>query len=89
MNFWDSFIIIFLAAFLNIVIYIFFKKYLYGKPDAGMKFLTMTIGKDILWLITSSIIIDKTRENLLFMIICFIIGSFLIYLSIIKLINKS
>jgi len=89
MNFWDSFIIIFLAAFLNIVIYILFKKYLYGKPDAGMKFLTMNIGKDIFWLITSLIIIDKTRENLLFMIICFIIGSFLIYLSIIKLINKS
>ncbi len=89
MNFWDSFIIVFLATFLNIVIYILFKKYLYGKPDAGMRFLTINIGKDIFWIITSLIIVDKTRENFLFIVICFVVASFFIYLSIIKLINKS
>ncbi|ALR30494.1 hypothetical protein ATE47_08110 [Chryseobacterium sp. IHB B 17019] len=89
MNFWDSFIIIFLLLFLNIIIFIVFKRYLYGKPDAGMKFLATNLSKDIIWLIISLIIIDKTRDNFLFIVICFIVGSFLIYLSVIKLINKS
>lgn len=89
MNFWDSFIIIFLVAFLNVAVYIIFKRYLYGKPDAAMRFIGVNISKDIIWLIVSLIIIDKTRDNFLFIVICFIIGSFLIYLPIIKLINKS
>ena len=89
MNFWDSFIIIFLVIVLNITIFIVFKRYLYGKPDAAMKFLAINLSKDIIWLIISLIMIDKTRDNFLFIIICFIIGSFLIYSSVIKLINKS
>jgi hypothetical protein len=54
-----------------------------------MKFLATNLSKDIIWLIISLIIIDKTRDNFLFIVICFIVGSFLIYLSVIKLINKS
>ncbi len=89
MNFQDNFIVVFLVLFFNTLVYIIFKRYLYGRPDAGMKFLAVNISKDILWLIVSLAIIDKTRENFLFLIICFIVASFLIYLPIIKLINKS
>jgi hypothetical protein len=89
MNFWDSFTIILLAGILNIAVYIVFKRYLYGKSDAGMRFLAINILKDIVWLIISLIIIDKTKENFLFIVICFIAASFLIYLPVIKLINKS
>ncbi|QBJ85577.1 hypothetical protein DDI74_04585 [Chryseobacterium gleum] len=89
MNFLDSFIVILLIAILNIIVYIIFKKYLYRKPDAGMKFLTINISKDIIWLVTSLLILEKSKANFLFIVICFIIASFFIYLSIIKLINKS
>ncbi|RXM51123.1 hypothetical protein BOQ64_13610 [Chryseobacterium sp. CH25] len=89
MNFLDSFIIILLIALLNIIVYIVFKKYLYGKQDAGMKFLVINLSKDLVWLITSLIIIEKTKANFLFIVICFLVASFLIYLPIIKLINKS
>jgi hypothetical protein len=89
MDFLDSFIVAFLMAVFNIIVYIIFKKNLYGKPDMGMRFLTVNIFKDILWLIISLIIIDKTKENLLFLLICFIVASFFIYLPVIKRINKS
>lgn len=89
MNIWNSFIIVILIVVLNCVVYILFKRYLYGKPDAGMKFLVVNLSKDIVWLIISLLIIDKTKADFLFIVICFIIASFLIYLSIIKLINKS
>jgi hypothetical protein len=89
MNFLDSFIIVLLIALLNIIVYIVFKKYLYGKQDAGMKFLVINLSKDLVWLITSLIIIEKTKANFLFIVICFLVASFLIYLPIIKLINKS
>ena len=89
MNFLDCFIIVLLIALLNIIVYIIFKKYLYGKEDAGMKFLVINICKDIIWLTISLILIDKTKTNFLFIVICFIIASFLIYIPIIKLINKS
>ena len=62
---------------------------MYRKSDAGMKFLAINISKDIIWLIVSLIIIEKTKENFLFIVICFIIASLLIYIPIIKLINKS
>lgn len=89
MNFWDSFIIILLILILNIAVYTIFKKYFYGKPDAGMKFLAVNISKDIVWLIISLALIDKTKDNFLFIVICFIVASFLLYRPIIKLINKS
>ncbi len=89
MNFLDSFIIVLLILLLNIMVYIIFKKYLYGKQDAGMKFLVINLSKDLIWLIVSLIIIEKTKANFLFIVICFLIASFLIYLPIIKLINKS
>lgn len=89
MNFLDSFIIVLLIALLNIIVYIVFKKYLYGKQDAGMRFLVINLSKDLVWLITSLIIIEKTKANFLFIVICFLVASFLIYLPIIKLINKS
>lgn len=89
MNFLDSFIIVLLIALLNIIVYIIFKKYLYGKQDAGMKFLVINLSKDLIWLVTSLIIIEKTKANFLFIVICFLVASFLIYLPIIKLINKS
>lgn len=89
MNFIDSLIIILLILILNISVFIIFKKYMYRKSDAGMKFLAINISKDIIWLIVSLIIIEKTKENFLFIVICFIIASLLIYIPIIKLINKS
>lgn len=89
MNFLDCFIIVLLLVLFNIIVYIVFKKYLFGKPDAGMKFLVVNIAKDVIWLAVSLIIIEKNKDNFLFIVICFIIASFLIYLPIIKLINKS
>ncbi len=89
MNIWNSLIIVLLIIVLNSIVYILFKRYLYGKPDAGMKFLVVNLSKDVVWLIISLLIIDKTKADFLFIVICFIIASFLIYLSIIKLINKS
>lgn len=89
MNLWDNLIVILLIAIFNIVVYIIFKKYFYNKPDAGMRFVAINISKDIIWLIISLAIVDKTRDNFLFIVICFIIASFLIYIPIIKLINKS
>lgn len=62
---------------------------MYRKPNAGMKFLVVNICKDMVWLVVSLSIIDKTKEGFLFIVICFIIASFLIYLPIIKDINKS
>lgn len=59
------------------------------KPDAGMKFLTVNIAKDIVWLVISLMIIDKTKENFLFIVICFVVASLFIYTAIIKQINKS
>jgi len=89
MNFIDSLIIIMLILILNVAVFMLFKKYIYGKADAAMKFLSLNISKDLIWLIISLIIIDKTKENFLFIVICFVIGSILIYIPVIKLINKS
>jgi Co/Zn/Cd efflux system component len=89
MNFWDSFIVISLIAILNIIVFIIFKKYLYRKENAGMKFLTLNISKDLLWLIISLLIIEKTKNNFLLIIICFIVASVTIYTPVIKQINKS
>lgn len=89
MNFIDYQIITFLILLLDVALYIYFKKYIYGKPDAAMKFLAINISKDIVWLIYSLLIIEKTKENFLFIVICFIIASLLIYIPVIKLINKS
>ncbi len=63
MNFFDSFIIISLIAVLNIIVFVVFKKYLYGKANAGMKFLTINIAKDLLWLVISLLIIEKNKAN--------------------------
>lgn len=89
MNFFDSFIVIFLLIILNTVVFFVFKKYLYGKENAGMRFLTINISKDLIWLVISLLIIDKTKANFLLIVICFIVASILIYRSVIKQINKS
>ncbi|REC46717.1 hypothetical protein DRF68_14400 [Candidatus Chryseobacterium massiliae] len=89
MNFMDSLIVILLILVLNITAYAIFKKYIYGKVNAGMKFLLINMPKDIIWLIISLIIIDKTIENFLFIVICLIVASLLIYIPVIRLINKS
>ncbi len=89
MNFMDSLIVILLILVLNITAYAIFKKYIYGKVNAGMKFLLINMPKDIIWLIISLMVIDKTKENFLFIVICFIVASLLIYIPVIRLINKS
>lgn len=89
MNLLDGFIIVSLILILNSIVYRIFKKYLYGHPNAGMKFLTLNISKDIIWLVISLLIIDKTKSNFLLIVICFIIASVLIYMPVIKRINKS
>jgi len=89
MNFLDVFIVIALAVVLNIAVYIIFKKYFYGRENAALRFLTVNIPKDVIWLLISLLIIDKTNENFLFLLGCFVVASFLIYMPIIKLINKS
>ncbi|KFF12286.1 hypothetical protein IW15_12055 [Chryseobacterium soli] len=83
------FTIIFLLAVFNLTVFFVFKKFLYKKPDEGMKFLVINISKDLIWLVISLIMLEKTKTNFLFIVISFIIGSLLIYIPIIKLINKS
>ncbi|KNB60292.1 hypothetical protein AR438_09550 [Chryseobacterium aquaticum] len=89
MNFLDSFIVISLIAVLNIIVFIIFKKYLYGKENAGMRFVLLNISKDIVWLVISLLVIEKNKANFLFIIICFIVASVTIYTPVIKQINKS
>lgn len=89
MNFWVAIVIIFSIIVLNIIVYFLFKKFLYGKPDAAMKFLVINIAKDILWLGISLAVIEKTNTNFIFLLICFLISSFIIYFLVIKAINKS
>jgi len=89
MNFLDSFIVISLIAVLNIIVFIIFKKYLYGKENAGMRFVLLNISKDIIWLVISLLVIEKNKANFLFIIICFIVASVTIYTPVIKQINKS
>lgn len=89
MNFLDSFIVISLIAVLNIIVFIIFKKYLYGKENAGMRFVLLNISKDIVWLVISLLMIEKNKANFLFIIICFIVASVTIYTPVIKQINKS
>lgn len=89
MNFLDSFIVISLIAVLNIIVFIIFKKYLYGKENAGIRFVLLNISKDIVWLVISLLVIEKNKANFLFIIICFIVASVTIYTPVIKQINKS
>ncbi len=89
MNFLDSFIVISLIAVLNIIVFIIFKKYLYGKENAGMRFVLLNISKDIVWLVVSLLVIEKNKANFLFIIICFIVASVTIYTPVIKQINKT
>lgn len=89
MNFLDSFIVISLIAVLNIIVFIIFKKYLYGKENAGIRFVLLNISKDIVWLVISLLVIEKNKANFLFIIICFIVASVTIYAPVIKQINKS
>ncbi len=89
MNILDSTIIIILIAVLNVIVYGIFKKYFFGRPDAGMKFLTVNIVKDLIWLVIVLSVINKTKANFLLIIICFITSSVLIYMSVIRKINKS
>ncbi len=89
MNFPENFLVAALIIVLNLIIYRIFKKYLYAKPDSAMKFLVINIAKDILWLAFSLIILEPTKANFLFILLCFIIASFFIYFSVIKLINRS
>ncbi|CAD7814252.1 hypothetical protein CHRY9390_02777 [Chryseobacterium aquaeductus] len=88
-SFFDSFIVISSIAVLNIIVFVIFKKYLYGKENAGMKFLTINIAKDLLWIVISLLIIEKNKANFLLIIVCFIVASVTIYTPIIKHINKS
>ncbi len=62
MNFLDSFIVISLIAVLNIIVFIIFKKYLCCRENAGMKFLTLNISKDLLWLVISLLVIEKKQS---------------------------
>lgn len=89
MYFFDCFVVILLMLIFNLAVYFIFRKYMYGKENSAMKFLALNMGKDVVWLVISLVMIEKTRENFLFLVVCFIISSFLIYLSVIKLINKS
>ncbi|KQS92714.1 hypothetical protein ASG21_09835 [Chryseobacterium sp. Leaf394] len=89
MYFFDCFIVILLILIFNSAVYIIFKKYMYGKENSAMKFLVLNIGKDVVWLAISLVLMEKSKGNFLFLVVCFIISSFLIYLSVIKLINKS
>ncbi|WP_185113206.1 MULTISPECIES: hypothetical protein [unclassified Chryseobacterium] len=74
---------------LNLMVYIIFKRYMYKKDDAAMKFLVVNITKDVLWMAISLMLIEKARPNFIFLVVCFVISSCLMYWSVIKLINKS
>ncbi|ASW73373.1 hypothetical protein IQ37_03415 [Chryseobacterium piperi] len=89
MNFWNVFIIVFLIGVFNSIVYIIFKRYLQDKPNAAMRFLMVNIVKDVIWFVISLLLIDKTRSNFIFLIICFVAASFFIYFLVIKQINKS
>ena len=62
---------------------------MYGKENAGMKFLFLNISKDVVWLIYALSVVEKTNQNMLVLIFSFLAISFAVYFVVIKLLNKS
>ena len=74
---------------LNIIVFFIFKFLMYGKENAGMKFLFLNILKDLGWLIYALSVVEKTNQNMLVLIFSFLALSFVIYFAVIRLMNKS
>lgn len=89
MDFQSVIIPILLLLFLNIIVFFIFKSLMYGKENAGMKFLFLNISKDVVWLIYALSVVEKTNQNMLVLIFSFLAISFAVYFVVIKLLNKS
>ncbi len=88
MNFTHIAIVALSAAWLNILIFYLFKKYLIGTSNPAMKFLMINIIKDLVWVGFSLILLEHTRNNFLLVIAAFLLTSFFLYYKVIVLINR-
>ncbi|KQR94549.1 hypothetical protein ASG01_01300 [Chryseobacterium sp. Leaf180] len=77
------------VAILNVVTFYIFKRFLLGKSEAAMKFLVVNIFKDLVWIVASILILEKTKLHFFLLVLLFIISSLAIYFPVIRRINKS
>lgn len=77
------------AAFLNLIVFYIFKKYLIKKENPAMKFLMVNIIKDIIWVGYWLINLETSQTNFLFLIGIFLVTSFALYFKVIRFLNRS
>ena len=77
------------AAFINVILYYFFKRYLIKTANPGILFMMINIFKDVVWVIYWLKTLEMNRTNFLILIGVFLVASFFLYFKIIRLINRS
>lgn len=73
----------------NAFVFLIYKKFFAGKESAGLKFLTLNIFKDVVWMVYWLIALPKTTENFHFLITLFAVFSFFLYRAVIRDLNKN
>ena len=76
------------AAFLNVIIYYVFKKYLMKTANPAMLFLFINIFKDIIWVGYWLINLETSQTNFVFLIGIFLVTSFALYFKVIRFLNR-
>ena len=74
---------------LNAFVYLIYKKVFAGKENAGLKFLTLNIFKDVVWMVYWLFQSEKTSENFFILMIVFALFSFFLYRAVIRDLNKN
>lgn len=74
---------------LNIFVYAIYARLWSGKTNAGLKFLTLNIFKDVAWVVFWLYSAEKTPANLYILMAVYGIFSFIVYRKVIKDLNKN
>ena len=77
------------AAFLNVILFYIFKRFLMKTENPAMLFLVINIFKDIIWVGYWLINLETNQTNFLFLIGIFLVTSFALYFKVIRLLNRS
>lgn len=77
------------AALLNVIVFYVFKRYLMKKENPAMKFLMVTIIKDVLWVGYWLVVLENTTTNFLCIIGAFLLTSIFLYFKVIRILNQS
>jgi hypothetical protein len=89
MNMVNLLLLVLSAAFLNVILFYIFKKYLIKKDHPAMLFLVINIFKDITWVGYWLINLETNQNNFLFLIGIFLLTSFVLYFKVIRVLNRS